>query len=140
MLQPMRFFICLLAVALCVGGCKKKVEKVQEDLLMKLIVEGQWTITKFKKGSADVTTDFSPYRFQFKRDYTVDALKTNNLETTGTWDGSIATKTIISNFPNPNPILVLLNGTWLITDSGLTYVESTQTVSGEKRFLRMDKK
>lgn len=140
MRQAMRFLICLIAVGLSMSACKKKVEAVQEDLLVKLIVDGQWAVTKYTKGVADVTADFSPYSFQFNKNFTVDALKNSTVETSGTWNGSIVTKTITSNFPNPNPILALLNGTWLVTDSGLDYVESTQTINGENRFLRLVKK
>ena len=138
--HSMRFLICLLAVVLCVSGCKKKIEAVQEDLLVKLIVDGQWTVTEYKKGSTDVTSGFSPYSFQFKKNFTVDAINNTAVENTGIWNGSFATRTITSNFPNPNPILVLLNGTWRVTDSGLTYVESKQTVNNESCFLRLDKK
>lgn len=122
------------------SGCQKKVESVQEDMLIKLIVSSEWVVTKYTKGTVEVTGDFSPYSFLFKKDFTVDAINNNIVEKTGTWNGDIATKTINSNFPNPNPILVLLNGTWLITDSGLTYVESKQTINGENCFLRLVKK
>lgn len=136
----MRFLIYFIACALCFSGCKKKVEDVKEDLLVKLIVDGQWAVTKYTKGTADVTADFSPYSFQFKKDFTVDAVNNNAIENTGTWNGDIGTRTIVSNFPNPNPILILLNGTWHVTDSGLTYVESSQTINGENCFLRLVKK
>lgn len=134
-------FVTYLAVALfSFTACKKKVENVKEDLLLKLIVSGQWAVTKYTADTSNVTADFSPYRFQFKKDFTVDALNKGAVENTGTWNGSITTKTITSNFPNPNPTLLRLNGTWLVTDSGLDYVESTQTVNGKHCFLRLDKK
>lgn len=140
MREVMRFSLCLVLLVFSVLGCKKKVESVQEDLLIKLIVSSQWVVTKYTKGTADVTANFSPYAFQFKKDFTVDAIKNGSVETTGTWNGSIADKTIISNFPNPNPILVLLNGTWRVSDSGLDYVESKQVINGENCFLRLVKK
>jgi hypothetical protein len=140
MSQLTRFLLYIIVAGLFLSGCKKKVENAKEDLLIKLIVSSQWVVTKYSKGSTDVTGDFSPYSFQFKTDFTVDAINNNIVEKTGTWNGSIATKTINSNFPNPNPILELLNGTWLITDSGLTYVESKQTINGESCFLRLVKK
>lgn len=135
----MRFLICLMLLAFLATGCRKKVEVTQENLLVKLIADGQWTVTKYTKGSVDVSADFSPYRFQFKTDYTVDAINNGAVEATGTWNGSIVTRTIISNFPNPNPILSLLNGTWLVTDSGFDYVEATQPVNNESCFLRLVK-
>lgn len=126
-------------VVFSAAGCKKKVEQRQEDLLVNLIVSGQWVVTKYVKGSSEVTSDFSPYRFQFNKDFTVDAINNGTVEATGTWTGSIATKKVTSNFPNPNPILLLLNGEWLVTDSGLDYVNATQTINGEYRFLRLVK-
>lgn len=134
----MRFLICAVAV-LCFAGCKKTVEKTQQDLLIKLITTGQWSVTSYVKGPNDITPDFSAYKFQFKEDRTVDAIKSNAVEKTGSWDGSMETKTIVSNFTNANTTLTLLNGNWYITDSGLTYVISTQTVNGELRKLRLDK-
>jgi hypothetical protein len=133
----MRFFICLILVFFSAASCKKQVAEKKEDLLLQLIVSTEWVVTKYTQGTADVTSYFSPYSFQFKDDFTVNAIKYGAVETTGTWNGSIDTKTVTSNFPNPNPILLLLNGTWLITDSGFDYVESTQTVNGEHRFLRL---
>jgi len=137
--QLIRFFVCIVVTSLLLSGCKKKVENIQQDLLIDLIVSSPWEVSKYTKGPADITTDFSLYSFQFKQDFTVDALKDNLVEKTGTWNGDIATKTIQSNFPNPNPTLMQLNGTWLVTDSGLDYVESTQTINGESCFLRLEK-
>ena len=140
----MRLALCLMVVLLPALGCKKKIESVKEDLLINLIVSSEWVVAKYTKGAADVTGDFSPYSFQFKKNFTVDAINNSTInptvETTGTWNGDIQTRTIVSNFPNSNPILSLLNGTWLVKDSGLDYVESTQTISGETCFLRLIKK
>lgn len=140
MQATMRFFICLMTIPFLGSGCRKHAETVQVNLLVQLIANGQWVITKYIKGSTNVTADFSPYSFQFKTDYTVEAINNSTVETTGTWNGSIATRTITSNFPNPNPILSLLNGTWLVTDSDFDYVEAKQTVNSETRFLRLVKK
>jgi hypothetical protein len=136
----MRFFIFLVVVCMAATGCKKKIDAIKEDLLVKMILNSQWVVTKYMDGPVEKTADFSPYYFQFRKDYTVDAFKDNAVTTTGTWSGNIDTKTITSNFPNTNPILQLLNGSWLITDSDLSYVQATQTVNGQERFLRLVKK
>jgi len=136
----MRFVICLMVVLLPALSCKKKIENVKEDLLINLIVSSQWAVATYTEGTTDVTDNFSPYRFQFKKDFTVDAINNGTVEATGTWNGEIATKTIVSNFPNPNPILVRLNGTWLVKDSGLDYVKSIQTINGNACFLHLVKK
>lgn len=135
----MRTLSLLLLLLTFILGCQKKVEQKGEDLLVKLIVDGKWVVTEFKKGSADVTSSFTGYQFQFRENRTVDALKDNLKEKTGTWDGDAATRTIFSHFSNVTEPLQLLNGAFSITDSGLTYVKARQTVNGEIRTLRLDK-
>jgi hypothetical protein len=135
----MRIFMFLMALVLVASGCKKQIEEKKEDLLLNLIVDGQWVVAKYMQGTVNMTGDFSPYSFQFKKNYTVEAIIDDAVVKTGTWNGSIATRTIISNFPNANPILQMLNGTWLVTDSGLDYVESKQTIDGKACFLRLVK-
>lgn len=138
--QFIRFLICVVAAGLLISGCKKKIESIQQDLLVDMIINSQWLVSKYTKGQADITADFALYSFKFNKDFTVNALKNDVVEKTGTWDGDITTKTIISNFPDPNSTLLHLNGTWLVKDSGLDYVESTQTINGESCFLRLVKK
>ncbi len=132
-------FLYLLPVAVAAAGCHKQVEAAQEDLLVKLIADGQWTVAKYKKGTIDITAGFSLYRFQFKTNYTVDALNSGTVEATGTWSGNIATRTIVSDFPEPNSKLIRLNGTWLVTDSGYDFVEARQTITGDTCSLRLEK-
>lgn len=131
----------LLIILICFSftSCKKAIENAQEDALIKIMTGGQWLVTHYKKGMEDVTADFSGYKFQFKSNRTVDAIKNNIVEKTGTWDGNAYNRSIVSNFANATHPLLLLNGTFLITDSGLTYVEANQTVNGEVRMLRLDK-
>jgi hypothetical protein len=136
----MRFLICLMVLCVAVTGCKKKIDALKEDLLVKMILSSHWVVTKYMDGPVEKTADFSPYYFQFRKDYTVDAFIDNTVDATGTWSGNIDTKTITSNFPNANPILQLLNGSWVITDSDLSYVQASQTVNGQERFLRLVKK
>ena len=136
----MRLATYLMVALLSLSACKKAVQKHEEDLLLQLIVSSQWVVNKYKIDTSDVAPMFTHYRFQFKKDYTVDAINDGVVDNTGTWSGSVTTKTISSNFPNPNPALSLLNGTWHVTDSGLDYVEATQVVNSKNHFLRLVKK
>jgi hypothetical protein len=120
-------------------SCKKAIEEKKEDVIIKIMVSGQWTVSKYMKGDTAVTADFSPYRFQFRENGTVDAIRSNVVEKTGTWVGNAAMLTIYSNFTAAPYPLTLLNGTFRITDSGLNYVEATYTLNGEVRALRLDK-
>ena|SRR5687767_14828439 len=135
----MKFITCI-ALALMLGACSTKtVEEQQTDLLVQLITSGQWVVSNYTKGGADVTADFSGYRFQFKDNNTVDAIKNGSVEKTGSWVGNATSRTIISEFTNAAAALMLLNGTWYVNDSGLTFVVASQTVNGEARNLRLDK-
>ena len=136
----MKFILPAFLAMLLFSGCSTKtVEEQQTDLLVQLIVNGQWSVTNFMRGTNDVTADFTGYKFQFKDDKTVDAIKNGSVEATGSWVGNATSRTIVSQFTNAAATLMLLNGTWNVTDSGLTYVKSTQTVNGEERKLRLDK-
>lgn len=121
------------------AGCKKFVESVHEDLVVKAMTEGQWRVTNFKVGSNDVTPGFSPYTFQFRQDKTVEAINNSAIESRGTWNGNAEKKTIASHFNNASVTLMLLNGTWQITNNSWTFVEATQTVNNEVRTLRLEK-
>jgi hypothetical protein len=135
----MKKILLIILICFAFTNCKKAIENVQEDALIQIMTNGQWSVTSFKKGIDDVTADFSGYKFQFKSNRTVDAIKNNIVEKTGTWDGNAYNRSIIYNFANATNPLLLLNGTFIITDSGLSYVEANQTVNGEVRMLRLDK-
>lgn len=86
-----------------------------------------------------MTANFAPYKFQFKTDYTVDAINNGTVEKTGTWNADAVAQSITSNFSNAVDPVALLNGTWAITNNSWTWVEAKQTASGELLLLRLDK-
>ena len=108
-------------------------------MVVNAMVNGQWKVTNFKIGSSDVTTDFATYKFQFKTNFTVDAINNGSVEKTGSWNADATAQTITSNFTNVFNSLVLLNGTWQITNNSWTWVEARQTVNNELLTLRLDK-
>jgi hypothetical protein len=134
----------LLFLSLVIAGCGAKdkiVEQQQENLIMAAITTGQWKVTGYVKGGVDVTTDFSGYLFQFRNNYTVDALLNGYVEKTGSWAaaGDMQSQTMTANFANATNPLLLLNGTWDIVTTTWTSVDAKQTVNGEQRTLRLDK-
>ena len=135
----MKNVFVLLLLAFSFTNCKKMIESVQEDLVVKAMTDGQWRVTAFKQNSNDVTGNFSAYLFQFRSNKTVEAIANGTVETKGTWEANAGDKTIASSFNTGNTTLQLLNGTWNITKNSWTYVEATQTVNGEVRTLRLDK-
>lgn len=135
----MKNILALLLLALSFTSCKKSIIAAQEDLIVKAMTDGQWRVTKFTRDATDVTTDFTPYKFQFRSNSTVEAINNGATESTGTWAGNAEARTIASDFTNAAATLMLLNGTWNITKNSWTYVEATQTVNNEIRTLRLDK-
>jgi hypothetical protein len=132
--------IYTLVLLICLIGCsKEQKQQQQENLVVQAMVNGQWKVTSFNKGGTDVTSDFSVYKFQFKSDLTVDAINNGAVEKTGAWNADANAQTITSNFSNAVNPLVLLNGTWTITNTTWTSVQANQTVNGELRTLRLDK-
>lgn len=134
-MKPLIAFFCLLLLA----SCEKIKENIQEDMVIKAMTDGQWRVSSFTKGAEDKTTDFSPYRFQFRSNNTVEAINNGNKERSGTWEADPNNRTITSNFSNATAPVVLLNGTWKITNNSWTFVEASQTVNGEVLKLRIDK-
>ncbi|MFI5185579.1 MAG: hypothetical protein ACHQF0_02575 [Chitinophagales bacterium] len=135
MKQPLLIILCFLVLP----GCKKSIQKQEENAIVKAMTDGQWAITNFTSDSSDITSDFAGYKFQYFGDYTVNAIKNGNIEKTGTWQGDVNTMSISANFSGAVNPLLLINGTWQITDNSWTYVKATMTVGTEMRTLRLDK-
>ena len=134
----MKQLLIIISLA-CLTGCKKVIEKKAETAIMNAMTDGQWVITTFISNGTNITTDFSAYRFQYFTNYTVNAIKSGTVENTGNWEGDVNTMSIFANFPNATNPLLLLNGTWHVTDNSWTYVKATMTIGNETRLLRLDK-
>ena len=135
----MKKLYTLFLLIIVLGSCKKAVEKIGEDLVIKAMTDGQWKITKFTQNGTDITSSFSTYKFQYYSNKTVDAILNGTTERTGNWDGNASAMTTYANFPGATSPISLINGTWNITKNSWTYVEATQTNGAETKTLRLDK-
>jgi len=131
---PLFILTCLV-----LSGCQKIVEKKAENAIVKAMTDGQWVVTNFTTDGTDITTDFTGYKFQYFSDNTVNAIRNGIVEKTGSWEGDVSTMNISANFANAVNPLLLLNGTWHVTDNSWTYVRATMSVGNEVRTLRLDK-
>jgi hypothetical protein len=131
------FVICLLFAG--ITSCKKTIEQIQEDLVIKAMTDGQWKITNFVYNGNNITTDFGSYRFKYYSNKTVDAINNGSVEKTGNWDGNASNMTTWANFTGAIHPLILINGNWQITRNNWTYVEASQTVGTETKIMRLDK-
>lgn len=129
------FPILLLSITLF--SCKKTIENIQEDLVLKAMTDGQWKITTFTNNGN--TVDFSTYKFQYYSNKTVDAFNNGIVEKTGTWDGNATTMTTSANFTGAVYPIQLINGNWNITKNSWTYVEATQNIGSDSKFMRLEK-
>lgn len=131
--------VAILGWLLLCTGCKKVINQKAEDIIVKAMTDGQWVITSFVNNGSDVTTDFSAYKFQYYSNLTVDAIKNGSVEKTGTWAGDAPNMNISAAFNTTANPLVLINGTWHITDNSWTYVVATLTNGSDTRTLRLQK-
>jgi len=135
----MKPLLTSLFLILLLSGCKKTVENIQQDLVIKAMTDGQWKITNFTQNSNNITSSFATYKFQYYSNKTVDAINNGTVEKTGTWDGNASTMTTSANFVNASSPLDLINGNWRIDRNSWTYVEATQVVGAETKTMRLDK-
>lgn len=135
----MKKLVTLFLGIVLLGSCKKTIEKVGEDLIIKAMTDGQWVITKFTQGGNDITSSFNGYKFQYYSNKTVDAILNGVKDKTGNWDGNATAYTTWVDFPGSTTPISLINGTWNITKNSWTYVEATQTTGTEVKTLRLEK-
>lgn len=135
----MKKFAILLLFSFSLLGCKKTLEEKARDIVVNAMVSGKWSMTKFTLDGTNITSDFTGYSFQFYENETVDAIKNNTVEATGTWKGDAANMSISATFANAPEPLSLINGSWSITKNSWTFVEAKQTSGAQIKTLRLDK-
>ncbi|HKZ66667.1 MAG TPA: hypothetical protein VJ111_09945 [Chitinophagaceae bacterium] len=135
----MRKVITIISFFLLLSGCKKTIDKLKENAIISAVTDGQWVIKSFIKNGTIITSDFDGYKFQFYSNNTVDAIKNNVVEKTGTWNGDVATMTIEADFPNAILPLNQINGNWHIDDNGWTFVVASQKSGNEVKTMRLEK-
>ena len=135
----MRKIVLVLCLPLLFSGCKKTIEKIGEDLIVKAMTNGQWKVTSFTQNGTNITSSFANYKFQYYSDKTVDAINNGTVEMRGSWDGSATTMTTYALFTNASNPLALINGSWHIDNNSWTYVVATQTIGTETKTMRLDK-
>lgn len=132
-------YLFILLLTFTLTSCKKSIENIQQDLVIKAMTDGKWKVSNFTVNGNNITSDFASYRFQYFSNKTVDAINNNVTERTGTWDGDATTMTTYANFTSAAHPLILINGSWKIDRNSWTYVEATQIVGTETRVMRLDK-
>ena len=135
----MKHITAILLVLFALSGCKKTIEKKQEDLVLMAMTNGYWKITSFTVNGTDITADFANYRFKYYENRTVDAIKNGSVEQTGQWDGNAENRTTWANFNGAIHPMILINGTWNIINNSWTFVSASQTSGADTKVMRLDK-
>lgn len=130
-LALLTFFLIIL------GGCSK--ESVQQNLLVDAVTNGRWIVVAFTEGSNDVSSEFSPYEFQFYQNNTVQAINGSTV-ITGSWVADINARTISASFPGSNTTLNRLNDNWKIFNNSFTLVEANPVNTARTAYLKLNKK
>ena len=139
LIQFMKSFFLWVSIIFLLSGCKKTIENIQEDLVIKAMTDGQWAVTSFTQNGTNITGDFAGYKFKYYSNKTVDAINNGTVERTGTWDGNSSTMTTSANFINAVHPLILINGNWHIDNNSWTFVVASQTIGSETKTMRLDK-
>jgi hypothetical protein len=129
----------MLIISISVAHCTKAKENLKQSFALQVMTSGRWIVQDFSENNTDKTSAFSTYEFQFFENGTVNAYY-NGQTASGTWVGDTGAMTIYSNFPAGNDTVTLLNDTWKITNSSLTFVEAKPTTTLRTAFLKLLKK
>ncbi len=135
----MKKFTVFIGMISLLAGCKKTIDNIQEDLVIKAMIDGQWKVTNFTHNGSIITTDFTTYKFKYYSNKTVDAINNGTVEKTGNWDGNASAMTTSANFANAVYPLSLINGSWHIDNNSWTYVVASQLIGSETKTMRLDK-
>lgn len=131
--------IAVLTVVTISSCIKKQVEQKVEDLVVQVIVDGTWLLTKYVEGTNDMTSTFARWECKFYADRTCDATN-GTTKYKGHWDGSAATQSFTVSFDPGTEPLTKLNGTWKIVKSNFTFGQFKQTKNGLDYQLEITKK
>jgi len=132
-----RIWAIVLILPLAWTACSK--EDIQRAIAVDIVTNGRWIVQSFQEGAQDLTTEFSPYEFQFYENGTVSAISGSTV-INGTWSANIDAKTISASFTTSVTTLQRLNDTWKITDSSTREVDAISTNTARAAYLRLVKK
>ena len=126
-------FITIFSVA-----CGDKVPAViPEDLLVKVLTDGEWSVTDYKLNGVDRTPEFAGWRFKYYNTNVIEAKLNGTVNNTGTWQGNQSDMNFSASFQGATDPVTLVNGTWHIDQPGTRIVVASQTVGTESRVMKL---
>jgi hypothetical protein len=135
-----RLILCAILSYLLISpsACKKYINHQEENIIVNLVTNGTWRVTKYLENQTDITDSFAGYVFQFNQNGTVQGIL-GGQSTAGTWVANVDARTIQSDCPSAGDPLKELNYTWKITDSYSDSVSAQTAVDSTYNILELHK-
>ncbi len=140
LLMKNRLLLCTVFsyLLICPSACKKYINSQEENIIVNLVTNGTWRVTKYLDNQTDITDSFAGYIFQFNQNGTVQGIL-GGQSTAGTWVANVDARTIQADFLSAGDPLKELNHTWKITDSYSDSVSAQTAVDSTYNFLELHK-
>lgn len=135
----MKRILVLVLLMSTLTGCKKTIENIKQNLVVKVMTDGEWKISSFTEDGAQLGADYSDYAFKFNENETMEARKSGTLQSSGTWHGDANALTISTLFNGVENPLLRTNGTWKIDNTTETTVNATQVGGNASRTMKLIK-
>jgi hypothetical protein len=131
--------VAVILLSLTFVSCEKAEQFIQKAVLTQIITNDRWVVETFSVSGTDVTTEYTPYEFEFNKNGIVTAFEATGT-IVGDWKEDMQTLSIQTHFNNPNNVLGRFNNVWFISKSAATYVEARAITPNAIYNLRLVKK
>ena len=132
----MKKIIPAFLLVLSTFSCQKVKEQTAQDIVLAIMTNGEWIMHQYIENGTDITSQWNGISFKYFSDYSVNAIKSGSVISTGTWGYNTSDTTFNANFPSTtNDTLLKINGSWRWKDSSPTYVKANHKVRNDQLWL-----
>ena len=132
-------FVAVAMLSVIFTSCEKAEQFLQKAVIKQIITNDRWVVEIFTVSGTDVTTEYTPYEFEFNTNGTVTAFKATST-TVGDWKEDINTMSIETHFNGAVEPLQRFNTTWFIGKTSSTFVEARAVTATGVFNLKLVKK
>jgi hypothetical protein len=132
-------FVAVAMLSVIFTSCEKAEQFLQKAVIKQIITNDRWVVEIFTVSGTDVTTEYTPYEFEFNTNGTVTAFKATGT-TVGDWKEDINTMSIETHFNGAVEPLQRFNTTWFIGKTSSTFVEARAVTATGVFTLKLVKK
>jgi len=132
-------FVAVVMLSFIFSSCEKAEQFIQKAVIKQIITSDRWVVEAFTVSGTDVTTEYTPFEFEFNTNGTVTAFRATDA-TVGDWKEDINTMSIETHFNSAVEPLQRFNTTWYIGKTAATYVEARAVTATAVFTLKLVKK